>query len=126
MLTQPVVRANVARASSFGEFAGSTAAAIPAGRQSSRRAQHERAQAHVSRLAVGAATAYVAALPLLRPSGPFNTSPVDVAGVILIAAVVPAWLAGRFALPARDTPIGACIAYLTRPFSDIHRMSCAR
>lgn len=98
MLTQPVVRANVARASSFGEFAGSTAAAIPAGRQSSRRAQHERAQAHVSRLAVGAATAYVAALPLLRPSGPFNTSPVDVAGVILIAAVVPAWLAGRFSL----------------------------
>ncbi|MDQ1484441.1 MAG: hypothetical protein QOJ62_134 [Actinomycetota bacterium] len=42
------------------------------------------------RIATVAAVVYVAALPLLRPSGPFNTSPVDAAGLILVLAVAVA------------------------------------
>ena len=43
-----------------------------------------------ARIATAAAVVYIAALPLLRPTGPFNTSPVDVAGLVLVLAVAVA------------------------------------
>jgi hypothetical protein len=45
---------------------------------------------HGARIASAAAIVYVAALPLLKPTGPFNTSPVDVAGLVLVVAVAVA------------------------------------
>ncbi len=57
-----------------------------------------RGRSPLSRLAIGAAAAYVAALPLLRPSGPFNTSPVDLPGFVLVAAAALAVFSGRLAL----------------------------
>ena len=41
------------------------------------------------------AAVYIAALPLLRPSGPVNSSPVDLVGVALLVAVANAWLRRR-------------------------------
>jgi O-antigen ligase len=43
-----------------------------------------------ARIASATAIAYIAALPLLKPTGPFNTSPVDIAGLILVVAVAVA------------------------------------
>lgn len=47
---------------------------------------------------VAVAAGYIAALPLLRPSGPVNTSPVDVLGLALLVAVSSAWLRRRTAI----------------------------
>ena len=44
---------------------------------------------------VALAAVYIAALPLLRPSGPVNSSPVDLVGVALLVGVVSAWLGRR-------------------------------
>jgi O-antigen ligase len=41
-------------------------------------------------IATAGAIGYVAALPLLRPSGPFNTSPVDAAGLVVVVAILVA------------------------------------
>jgi O-antigen ligase len=43
-----------------------------------------------ARIASAAAIVYIATMPLLKPTGPFNTSPVDVAGLILVVAVAVA------------------------------------
>jgi len=73
------------------------------------------------RVATYAAVAYIAALPLLRPSGPANTSPVDLAGLVLIVAVGLAWLTGRlawrlpYAVPMSIFALGGALGALAGP-----------
>lgn len=45
--------------------------------------------------ATAAGCCYVVGLPLLRPSGPANTAPVDMAALVLVIAVGFAWVTGR-------------------------------
>ena len=73
------------------------------------------------RFAVVVAVAYVAGLPLLRPSGPVNTAPVDLFGFLLVFAVGLAWLSGRlslrlpFAVPVSVFAVGGTLGALAGP-----------
>jgi O-antigen ligase len=72
-------------------------------------------------VATYAAMVYIAGLPLLRPSGPGNTSPVDIAGLVLLVAVGSSWLTRRlawrlpFAVPMSVFALGGVLGALAGP-----------
>ncbi|MDT5050780.1 MAG: hypothetical protein QOG75_6699, partial [Mycobacterium sp.] len=74
-----------------------------------------------ARIASAAAIVYVAALPLLKPTGPFNTSPVDVAGLILVVAVAVASRTKRlrvqlpYAVPIANFGLAGTLGALAGP-----------
>jgi len=98
-----------------------TASAAPPGRAANGDGRPGHAQRSRRRPAVVAVAAVAVMLPLLRPRGPFNSSPVDLPLVAAVTMVVLAWsqrslrLSVPYAFPVGLLLLGGALGALTGP-----------